>query len=156
MRQLVFLILLITCNSFGGIFIPDFEESEPYVIVEGRMNFSIDPYWMADGSDEVALFIGDVCIGSTNSVHQDFESHYDLLKVNISYGLPIDLLIAKAYNSMTGTIWNADIMGIDFYNNYYGRDFHIDIRANKDTGQIPEPSSLALLCLGFLGIKKWR
>ena len=155
MNNIIIAILLtISQISMAGFFIPDFDESEPYIIIEGRMSFSVEPYWMIDGLDEVALFIGDVCIGSTNRLHPSIYSHYDLLKVNTSYDLNINDLIAKAYNSETGTIWNADITGHSMGSNYYGRDCHIDVSANEDTGTVPEPSTLLLLSAGLLLIKR--
>jgi hypothetical protein len=146
---LLFVSLFLVSFTFGGIFIPNVDLSEPYAIIEGRASFSQEPYWMVDEEDEFALFYDGVCVGSTNKVNPLVSSHYDEMYVNIDK-LDISRLTAKAYSSSTETIWDADIMGYSFESSYYGRDYHIDIRASGDTGQIPEPSSIILLSAGIL------
>jgi hypothetical protein len=155
MRKIILFVLLCCASVFGGIFNPIFDESEPYVILEGRASYSEPPYWMVDGQDEFALFYDGVCVASTNKVNSLVTSHYDEMYLNLEY-LDINHLTAKAYSSNTETIWNADIMGYNFNQSYYGRDYHIDIRADENTGTIPEPSSILLLSLGIFGIKKCR
>ena len=68
------------------------------------------------------------------------------------------LVEVKAFNSNTGTIWNADIMGYSFGPTYYGRDYHIDILAGEDTGVIPEPNTVCLFLFGsvFLSRKEFN
>ena len=151
----IIFILLFSAHAFGAIFIPEFDEFEPFIIIEGRASFSQEPYWMIDGLDEFALFLDDVCVGSTNKVNPLVSSHFDEIYMNIG-NLDINNLIAKSYSSSTGTIWDAEIMGYNFDIPYNGRDYHIDIRANYDTGQVPEPSSIAFLYFGLLGVIKFR
>ena len=105
---------------------------------------------MIDGQDEFALFYDEICVSSTTHVNPLDSSHYDLMYLNLEF-LDINHLTAKAFNSITGTIWDSEIMGYS-EQSYYGRDYHIDISACRDTGQVPEPLTACFMISGGLFI----
>jgi hypothetical protein len=142
--------------SEAGFFSSNFDEGKDYITLEGRAAF-YEPAkkfarFMYPGRDEIGLFTGDVCVGSTSEVSSLWSSHYDGLEVNKDVYAKmlsgeIDFSI-KAYNSQTNTIWT----------NSYPMSFRdktsLDVIADRDLGYIPEPSTLSLLALGAFALKK--
>jgi hypothetical protein len=146
-------------NSRAGIFKPINPGQNP-VTLEGRMCFydeGKDTYrWMKDGKDEVGLFVGNTCIGSTAQVSRQFESHYDGLVIPQDYfnrmlaGPGLNYSV-KVWNYDTGSVWNAQVRG------FRGSQKGLDVFADENTyTTIPDPSTLLLMGAGAVALKKSR
>jgi hypothetical protein len=153
--SLLALMFGITSNSRAGIFKSIYDPSKDSVTFEGRMCFHDlgNKYskWMENGRDEVGLFVGDTCIGSTSQVSSQWSSHYDGLNINRDYlegmvsgGLNYSV---KAWNAETNSVWNARVMGTRFSQN------GIDVSAYENTYAIPDPSTITLFGVGALALK---
>jgi len=151
----LFALLGITSNSRAGIFKSIYDPGRPSVTFEGRMSFYDEKTkyskWMDNGRDEVGLFVGDTCIGSTSQVSSLWDSHYDGLNINTDYlngiisgGLNYSV---KAWNAETSSVWNAKVMG------YRLQDNGMDVSAYENTYAIPDPSTVLLLSAGALALR---
>jgi hypothetical protein len=145
--------LVLTEIASAGIFNSIFDPSKPKVALEGRMSFYDGEYSkkMVPGRDEVGLFVGNECIGSTSSGRLDW-SHYSDLMINQNYFDKIvtgDLKIdVKAFNSQTRSVWTGKVM------NYRLDNYGIDLMAYQDTHAIPLPSSALLLGAGAIALTR--
>ena len=122
-----------------------------YISLSGRLDFfDKDFQSFAKQGDEVGIFRGDKCIGSSSSISP--VSHYFDLKIyngamkyilNGAYSI-------KAFNLATSSLWDVKIMGYNPIEN------NIHFQAIENLGYIPEPSTIALLGAGAiaLGLRK--
>ncbi|MEK6935276.1 MAG: PEP-CTERM sorting domain-containing protein [Nanoarchaeota archaeon] len=109
--------------------------------------FSFDYLGFAEPGDEIGIFRGDECIGSSSSINP--VGYYNDLKINsdsINYILnKISSVNVKAFNLKTKSLWKTEVI-------YNPDTENLDFYANKRIGYIPEPSTIALFGAGAVAL----
>lgn len=151
------LISLASISNFSNanFFNSSFSPNEDYVSLEGRVSYHDcnGKYLgaMKYDRDEIGLFVDGFCVASTKEMSSNWPNHYGNLNVNLD--IYSDLIsgkkdyFVKLYNSQTNSIWTTK-------NKPSLNDESMHIFADYDMGYVPEVSTLSLLGLGALALRK--